>query len=453
MANQALSLEQFMGVVGQPTAPAAATSQPFTVEELQQIIGAVPQPTMPPSPYRTQGLGGPGINPEQIMGTAGRFLQGVGRGASFGVTDPLAALAIMGTRALTGGAPMNFGQALQQVKEGNIAARDAGSAYDIGNITGGLTTGGLLGIGRTLPGTVARGATMGGVSGALSERPDQIFSPEGATIGALAGGLGGALTYGLSMPGRAVIRDGQVLPSPAEKLVRDQYVANQMEAVNKYTARALSKDSELIQRARNKLLDNAKNEMRIGPNRPAAQALNDLQAKIDEIAMMTDDEILKRIGTPNNPGIPGLKINPKVFDDIRIRNQRVDRIAEAPTKSVADLYKSLKSEAGREVGRAREITMAAIPGMSIGALTGAGMALVQGQPQSIPAYAALMAGAGGGYTARGAMGQAARELGVAGLARFPGVVNIPPTTSAALTGGLASIANLPQYDYRMLLGQ
>ena len=439
MADNSVTLDEIKQIM-RPGAQPTMTAPAVTLDELKNI--GLPQRAMPPSPYRTQGLGGPGINPEQLMSTAGRFLQGVGRGASMGLTDFPAAAALMATRSMTGGAPMSFPDALREVKLQQQQASQAGPAYTVGSLTGGLATGGALGIGKTLLGTTARGATMGAISGALPETPSEFISPVGAAIGTIAGAAGGALTGGLSAAG-----------ARAEPLVRGQYLANQQEAVARYTTLALKQDPNLIQKARDQLIANARNDMRIGPKRPAAEALAELRTKIDEIATLTDDQILTRIGTPKSPGIPGLKINSDVFNNIRIRNQRIEQIDAIPQKTTEELFKSLKGEAKREVSRAREVTTAALPGMALGSLAGTTMALMQGQPQNIPAYAMMMAGAGGAYGAREALGQAARDVGIATLARFPGLANIPAGTSAALTGGLASMANLPPYDYRMLLGQ
>ena len=447
MADNSVTLDEIKQMMRQPAQP-AMTAPAVTLDELkragisQQSALNVP---LPPSPYATQGLGGPGLNMGAPLSTAGRFLQGVGRGASLGLSDFPAAGALMATRAMTGGAPMSFPEAIREVRQQQQAASQAGPAYTVGSLTGGLTTGAGLGIGKTVLGTTGRMGGMGLVSGALPESPEQLVSPVGAAVGGIAGAAGGALTGGLSAAG-----------ARAEPLVRGQYLANQQEAVARYTALALKQDPKLIQKARDQLIANARNDMRIGPRRPAAEALAELSTKIDEIATLTDDQILTRIGTPKSPGIPGLKINSDVFNNIRIRNQRIAQIDAIPQKTTEELFNSLKSEAKREVSRAREVATAALPGMTLGSLAGTTMALMQGQPQNIPAYAMMMAGAGGAYGAREAMGQAGKELSIAALARFPGLAFAPAATTAGLTGALtpelAELISQQPANYNMLLG-
>lgn len=473
MANQALTLEQFMGIVGQPqsAAPAGPAAQPFTVEELQQIVPAVPQRAAPPSPYRTQGLGGPGLDIPSTMATAGRFLQGVGRGASMGLSDFPAAGVLMGTRALTGGAPMSFPEAIREVRQQQQAASEAGPAYTLGSLTGGLTTGGVLGVGRTALGTTGRMGAMGAIGGALPESPEQIVSPTGAAVGGTVGGLMGGATGAMSALGRR-----------AEPYARETYRTNQAAAAAKYTAEALAKDPKLIDKARQQLINNRMDELnKMGPG-PARQKLEVMKRERDIINSMSPDEILERVAVrrPNydeelraynearragkratrpeayEPGIPGLNINEEAFNKIVTRNQRTRNIAEESNRELQSLAKSLGFSGVRTAEQARDIAMSALPGMTLGALGGTAAAIFSGQPQNIPFYAMSGAGLGGAGYAQRAIGQAGKELGTAALARFPGMAFAPATTTAGLTGALtpdlAELAARQPYDYNMLLG-
>ena len=450
------------------SAPAPAARQ-LSYEEFQQMM--IPPRAVPPSPYRTQGLGGPGINPEQLMSTAGRFLQGVGRGASLGLSDFPAAGALMATRAMTGGAPMSFPEAIREVRQQQQAASQAGPAYTVGSLTGGLTTGAGLGIGKTALGTTGRMGAMGAIGGALPESPEQIVSPVGAAVGGTVGSLMGGATGGMSVLGRR-----------AEPYARETYKANQAAAAAKYTAEALAKDPKLIDKARQQLINNRMDELnKMGPG-PARIKLEAMKRERDSINAMSPDEILERVAVrrPNydeelraynearragkratrpeayESGIHGLNINKEAFSEIITRNQRTYNIAEEANREVQSLARSLGFSGARTAEQARDIAMSALPGMTLGALSGTAAAIFSGQPQNIPFYAMSGAGLGGAGFAQRAIGQAGKELGTAALARFPGLAYAPAATTAGLTGALtpelAELISQQPANYNMLLG-
>lgn len=117
-----------------------------------------------------------------------RALAGFARGATFGVYDPLAALAMMGTRAVTGGPKATFPETYREIKNINRQMQQMGPAYTAGELAGGMTTGGALGLGKTLLGTAGRGATMGAVSGATASPYSEELLPN-IGIGAGTGGM------------------------------------------------------------------------------------------------------------------------------------------------------------------------------------------------------------------------------------------------------------------------
>lgn len=132
------------------------------------------------------------------------FMTGVGRGASLGLSDYLAALGIQGTRAMTGGAPVTFQEALgdvrgftQQMREQSPLAYGAGQM--VGSVGGPGAAAAKL-VSRapklgTIAGITGTGAVTGGVSG-FTEGEDLGQAAIGAGLGAATGGLVGGAFQG-----------------------------------------------------------------------------------------------------------------------------------------------------------------------------------------------------------------------------------------------------------------
>lgn len=111
------------------------------------------------------------------------FVRGLGKGVSLGATDPLAALALQYTRKFTGGPETTFKEAHKEIKSQKL-----GGPGFAGELAGGTITGAGLGLGKTLLGTMRRGAAMGAVSGATASPYSEELLPN-IGIGAGTGGL------------------------------------------------------------------------------------------------------------------------------------------------------------------------------------------------------------------------------------------------------------------------
>lgn len=145
---------------------------------------------------------------QDIFDPTSRFLQGLGRGVTLGLTDVPAAQAIRLVRAYTGGAPLSFQEAYSTVKRSAEEAKQAGPAYSLGQLAGNIGAATLatplvpmgavsLYSGSRLLPAITTGGITGAISGATeAEYPTEIVpgavvgGATGAGLGALAGGLG-----------------------------------------------------------------------------------------------------------------------------------------------------------------------------------------------------------------------------------------------------------------------
>jgi hypothetical protein len=431
MANIDPELEKMFPKSGAPDMDAALEAQ-FPVTDLritprgQRIIGAIPE-----------------------------FLQGVGRGATFGLTNYPAAALMMATRAMGGaGGPENtYAANLAEIESRNIEmAKRPG--YTLGELAGGILGGGTLGVGKTMLGTIGRGAGIGAVSGLTTESGQ----PKSVAERLLQAEYGAALGAGLGAISGAAVP----LARGAETFVRNQYRNNQLGFINNSINQALAREPDLINKARSQLIANVNASK---PNLPAAKALKQQKIQIDSINNASDDQILNMIGTAaTKPGIPGLQIDPGVYRDlaaVRGAKTKMAKVDQMPSEEMYDyVLKNLKYAEGKKIQSAMDITKAAIPGMSLGALAGSGAALMQGTPQNIPAYAAMGAGLGGAYKVRDALlaaGQAGmttglakyplagpREIGVVGrMTGLPTQYNMPAMITAGGLTGSATLMDVP----------
>lgn len=144
----------------------------------------------------------PAAQPEDSSGAS--FMTGVGRSASLGTSDYLAALALMGTRSATGGAPITFQDALADVRTMNEQLREQSPiAYGAGQVVGSLGGPGAVAMQAvkrapalgTIAGMTGTGAVTGGISG-FTENEDLAQAAAGAGLGALTGGTVGAAFQG-----------------------------------------------------------------------------------------------------------------------------------------------------------------------------------------------------------------------------------------------------------------
>lgn len=155
---------------------------------------------------------------QTILDPIQAYLRGTGQAATAGLAQYPAALGIQATRAVTGGAPLTFGEALQEVKSQNRQfQQEYPTAYMLGQLsgitptiaTGGAAAGGIplvrsLAVGApstSIPAMAARGAMYGGVQG-FTENEALSDAAAGATLGAaLSGTLGTAGRYATSKLG------------------------------------------------------------------------------------------------------------------------------------------------------------------------------------------------------------------------------------------------------------
>jgi hypothetical protein len=163
--------------------PAVAT-QPVVAQQPQQapVQAPVQAPTQPPVSRENQTLAG---------------ISGFGQGATAGLIQYPQALVLRATRAVTGGVTPTFGEALQDVRQGQQALREE-SPYTYG---AGQITGGAAGLGKLTAGAgLARTAATAGGMGATAKYTE---APE-TTLGQAA--LQGAAEGGISLAGGAAIK-------------------------------------------------------------------------------------------------------------------------------------------------------------------------------------------------------------------------------------------------------
>lgn len=150
-----------------------------------------------------------------VMDYVGATLQGVGRGATVGLSDYPAALVMMGQRALTGGPRMGYQETLADIR----ATREAQlprlqRAYKAGEIAGGLISS-AGGVG-SLAQLAGRSAVLGGVSGFTSQ-PGMDNVARDVALGTGLGALAGTLGYGVQRLGQS-----QVVPYVRSRAIEAQ---------------------------------------------------------------------------------------------------------------------------------------------------------------------------------------------------------------------------------------
>jgi len=125
------------------------------------------------------------------------YLENVGRSASYGLSRYLAAPAIIGTRALTGGAPLSLKEASSLAQESyQQTEAEHPRAAAAGKITGALTSGTHFARAATAPTAmlrVLRGAEAGTLQGGVSAYNEDKSPIAGAAIGAAFGAAGSAV--------------------------------------------------------------------------------------------------------------------------------------------------------------------------------------------------------------------------------------------------------------------
>lgn len=154
-----------------------------------------------------------------VMDYVGATLQGVGRGATVGLTDYPAALTMMAQRALTGGPRMGYQETLADIRatrEQQPAALQ--QAYNLGQIGGGLVSS-AGGVG-SLAQLAGRSTLLGGVSG-FTSRPGMENVATDVAVGTGLGALAGTLGYGIQRMGQT-----QIVP-----YVRNRAIAAQEENI------------------------------------------------------------------------------------------------------------------------------------------------------------------------------------------------------------------------------
>lgn len=180
-------LEQFAVTAGagrgvmMPTRPPATGRRGGTVRELQLAYGK---------------QGAPGVQPEITPTESGTaFLTGLGQGTTFGLGQYGGALGVQGLRALTGGAPVSYGQALDIVRQQQRELQQQYPvAYGAGAVTGAVAPAALVPA-RTALQAFAYPTVTGAISGAASsEELSQV--PGRAAAGAAIGGTIGLLGSG-----------------------------------------------------------------------------------------------------------------------------------------------------------------------------------------------------------------------------------------------------------------
>lgn len=226
---------------------------------------------------------------EMIAGPVGAFAQSVGRGATMGLTDYPAAAALMGVRALTGGAPLSYREALGEVqRQQRATSKEYPTATTLGALTGTLTpTAALPGMAITagkVTAPVVRGAVGGGVAGATSTDVAQsdnlmrdylknigIGSLTGAGLGATFGTLGaipGYLSKKSTERFEAAVRPAAeraveqqiaagIIPANISSQIKEKFVQNIIERSKKAVPL-----SELASLAGNRLYEEVKSAVR-----------------------------------------------------------------------------------------------------------------------------------------------------------------------------------------------
>jgi hypothetical protein len=166
-------------------------------------------------------------------------LRGLGRGATLGLTDPVAALTLKTTRALTGGEPTTFQDALSEIKQINseLAKR---TEYKAGEIAGNIGTA-FVGTPVTLGATafktaktmpiIGRGAIAGGLTG-IGETENLSQLPENVVLSALAGGALSSVA-GLANVGRGMMtKRYQQEMMEKKEMIMDKFMARFPEMTN-----------------------------------------------------------------------------------------------------------------------------------------------------------------------------------------------------------------------------
>lgn len=211
----------------------------FAVDRLPSIDQfAVPAAIPASAPKRPPRAPAPEKSMAQtVLDPIQSFLRSTGQAASLGLAQYPAALGIQATRAVTGGAPLSFGEALQEVKQQNRQFQQENpTASTLGQLagivptvfTGGAAAGGIplvrsLTVGApstSMAAMTGRGALYGGVQG-FTENESLTDAGAGAILGgALSGTLGTAGRYATS-------RLGQLGEKEAIKSLKD-YVGDDL---------------------------------------------------------------------------------------------------------------------------------------------------------------------------------------------------------------------------------
>lgn len=215
-------------------------SAPNPLEEMLGPVGAgagrgfVNPPVPQPQPRRRGGtiaeLRQPMATPSTPnvdLGAIPAAASGVGYGLTAGLTQFPAAAVLQGTRALTGGAPLSYGEALQEVRAANRATqREYPFAYGAGEVGGSGILTALTG-GGSLPVQMGKAALQGGVSGATAA--ESLADVPGAAAGGAA--LSAGTTGLLGGLGKLVTKT----PQQESQFLKDYYMQRQAETAAKYT--------------------------------------------------------------------------------------------------------------------------------------------------------------------------------------------------------------------------
>ena len=171
-----------------------------------------------------------------------KFAASLGRSASLGLSDYLAALGIKGTRAVTGGAPVTFQEALADVRGLTKQMKEESPlTYGAGQVAGALTGPGAAAVKLiksapklgTITGMAGTGAVTGGVSG-FTEDEDLKQAAVGAGLGALTGGVVGGVIQGTKRSVDKIARESAA--RSVEKLLTSKQAGNR-EALEKLFGR------------------------------------------------------------------------------------------------------------------------------------------------------------------------------------------------------------------------
>lgn len=382
-------LDELLGPVSQAKPPRRGG----TAREMRAAMASGQQVSFAAAPQQAE------------VGSLGALAANIGSGVTAGLSNIPAAGVMQATRSMTGGAPLTFSEALQEVRRsGRETAKQYPAASALGQLGGSAILTGLTG-GGSLPAQIGKGAVQGGVAGAMAaETPS-----DAATAAAIGAGTTAGLTGLLGGAGRIV----RMSPMEEASFIRNYYMGRQADIAEKFRERGLRNFAET-----EPIL--AKWQNLKGPITTQDEAMAAMEAirkakssTLNRAGISKEEQTIIRDSLSSSSRMK--KAEERLSTMTALRPEREAERAQIYKQARGSLSFSPMNIAREEMGTLRGMA----PDIALGVATGAGGALAAGQDPFMGA--AIGAGLGGLYDIRQrGVPRIMQSLPAAAAVRFPG---------------------------------